>query len=1146
MVSYEAPQFGQGLLTYSLLLGMKGGSLHDKELVDVSTLFNFAADRVPELARRVGGVQRPVMASPRGGNSFYIGLLSEKHLAAIPLQAERPLFVRSSLLDQTEGADVLELGHHVDDALAEEAVRDRAAPLGFLPAGRMHGAFRISGMYTTQDGTTTVRFKLWRDKEAVTEGIEVVGTAAELPRAGGRGGDAKLDRARPLIGSSRKEGFRMRKLVLLALPIAVVAVVAGGLFVWRERKREAPPPPPEHVTVANDTFALLVGCTEYPALKEITDPEVYESVVKLLGPANDAALLHSVLGRYLGVPEGNMRLLAGWPDDPEARPTRANILGHLDRLAGQVTEGARVFFLFAGHGAQQPDLDAGDEADGQDEVLLPADAGVWDPEIEAVAGIITDDEIRERLLALRDAGATVLAVFDCCHSGTMMRGEGAEAAARTAAFGEVRLRSLPPSVLGIPVRPRRRSAADPVPAARPRGSSSSAAGVWMASAAIYAARSWEQAPEMVLPRRRLAADREHHGLCSFQIARALQHHGGSLTIAEILARVRAAYTALPWKDATPAVEGDQSLRVLPGEQHRGAALLLRREERRLILDAGSLRGLTVGSSPRGLPARRFRGPSGVAAVASSIAEVEPLCSSCGALPDGPGSRRHSGRSSRGGRRGCARRSPVAAGAGGRGGSLAPRRGREARLRAHRSRRRDSSVLPARRAASRRTGACRPYRVHRDGTSRFLVAPGRKGAGIEPLEVSADELGDVLERIRRAESLRGWAQSGPLSRLPKGLEVEARVRRFGAEAAEPLEPGADVVPGDQILLRLANGTGHDLQVVLENLDAAQFEHKVWPPNVASEPISRHQKAFTPLPPMTLTDEGFGRESLLLVIAVVQDGAPSLDMEMLSGRAPDVEADIARQHGERAVLDTLALGGAQARGGSEPAPASVAMAEISWRTTWGSLVLHPSRLEDATTLEPPLAHAIPGVEGTPPRGDGAALTWQQAVVVPARADCADVLLLAGADGEAPPGAFAVLVDEDGDARLHASDAAESARRAMAGELPLELMIVFRDGAAWAAYPRGPGDRALGRVCVRSEDAQHSDRASLRLDLEGGSGGLGRPAGRGSRRSSCRGSVRIGRCRASTIASPGRSGTSSRPRDRGDRPGGRGAVDSPTHAA
>ena len=76
-VSYEASQYGQGLLTYALLQGMRGAALPDSGAVDVARLFGYAADRVPELARHVGGIQTPLVASP-GGSSFPLGRLDSE------------------------------------------------------------------------------------------------------------------------------------------------------------------------------------------------------------------------------------------------------------------------------------------------------------------------------------------------------------------------------------------------------------------------------------------------------------------------------------------------------------------------------------------------------------------------------------------------------------------------------------------------------------------------------------------------------------------------------------------------------------------------------------------------------------------------------------------------------------------------------------------------------------------------------------------------------------------------------------------------------------------------------------------------------------------------------------------------------------
>src|SRR5262249_28396162 len=57
-VSYEASSYAQGLLTYSLLQGMRGAALREGEFVDVSKIFQHAADQVPLLAQNVGGIQK--------------------------------------------------------------------------------------------------------------------------------------------------------------------------------------------------------------------------------------------------------------------------------------------------------------------------------------------------------------------------------------------------------------------------------------------------------------------------------------------------------------------------------------------------------------------------------------------------------------------------------------------------------------------------------------------------------------------------------------------------------------------------------------------------------------------------------------------------------------------------------------------------------------------------------------------------------------------------------------------------------------------------------------------------------------------------------------------------------------------------------
>lgn len=51
-VAYESSSYGQGILTYSLLMGMRGAALKDGEYIDISRLFQYFADRVPEFSEK--------------------------------------------------------------------------------------------------------------------------------------------------------------------------------------------------------------------------------------------------------------------------------------------------------------------------------------------------------------------------------------------------------------------------------------------------------------------------------------------------------------------------------------------------------------------------------------------------------------------------------------------------------------------------------------------------------------------------------------------------------------------------------------------------------------------------------------------------------------------------------------------------------------------------------------------------------------------------------------------------------------------------------------------------------------------------------------------------------------------------------------
>jgi hypothetical protein len=180
--SYEASQFGQGLLTYSLLQGMRGAALRDNKFVDVSKLFEYAADEVPQLALNIGGLQRPLIATPEAGASFDIGELEGRDKEAIPLAFVKPIILRPVLINPDEGVDNLELMRLLRDRLRDTiyvgARSSGEAPAVFVDEEDFPGAIRPTGTYSVEAGQVKVRLVLTRNGKKVGES-QVTGSAQD-------------------------------------------------------------------------------------------------------------------------------------------------------------------------------------------------------------------------------------------------------------------------------------------------------------------------------------------------------------------------------------------------------------------------------------------------------------------------------------------------------------------------------------------------------------------------------------------------------------------------------------------------------------------------------------------------------------------------------------------------------------------------------------------------------------------------------------------------------------------------------------------------------------------------------------------------------------------------------------------------------
>ena len=170
-VSYEASRYGQGVLTYSLLEGMRGLALREDKFIDVNQLFQFAQERVPILASGIGGIQTPQVFSPNGSQSFDLGELTTDEKKQITLAKARPFFIRSTFIDEQKFRDVLGLGKKMDEMLNEVSVRGESSPLLFVDVSEYPDACQISGQYKQIEGKYSMKLNI------ICEGKESLHTA---------------------------------------------------------------------------------------------------------------------------------------------------------------------------------------------------------------------------------------------------------------------------------------------------------------------------------------------------------------------------------------------------------------------------------------------------------------------------------------------------------------------------------------------------------------------------------------------------------------------------------------------------------------------------------------------------------------------------------------------------------------------------------------------------------------------------------------------------------------------------------------------------------------------------------------------------------------------------------------------------------
>jgi hypothetical protein len=347
-------------------------------------------------------------------------------------------------------------------------------------------------------------------------------------------------------------------------------------------------------------LALLVGCTRYDHLPEKR---------QLNGPGNDVKLLARVLQEKLSFDPENIVTLT---EHSGRRPTRANILAELERLARIVRRGDRVVVLLAGHGSQQPDQEPFDEEDGLDQVFLPCDAASLGDGKTAIGNAIIDDELNAWSKRLADKGARLWLIADCCHSGTLLRGDEEMVAREVPAsefFSEAVLKKARDDARARQLVARKQELR------------------WVA---IYAAQKSEPTYETTGLN---GSKKEKHGLLTWTLCRILSQAQGPISYRELTQQIRASYLqsflegsrSLP----TPLVEGldwDEDIFGGIAPPARSRFTLKKNEaDDSWMITGGALHGVSAGDVLAVYPrtSKKIKGHVEVVKTTAFEAEVKP-------------------------------------------------------------------------------------------------------------------------------------------------------------------------------------------------------------------------------------------------------------------------------------------------------------------------------------------------------------------------------------------------------------------------------------------------------------------------------------------------------------------------------------------
>ena len=281
---------------------------------------------------------------------------------------------------------------------------------------------------------------------------------------------------------------------------------------------------------AAEKWAVLIGIGDY----------IRGTRMDLEGPPNDVQMMEELLLSKFGYEVDHIKKLVDW------EATKENIIRSMNWLQQRAKPEDTVLFYYSGHGSQVYDQN-GDEEDGKDEVLCPADISVYVPGNE-----ISDDKLAALLEQIEAADITV--IFDACHAGT---------GTRTMEFGEsvrdTEVRALQLEYPEPKDRERTRSLSDApadgmdmVPGGGSTAGTRAMAGRRRSFTMIASCAPHETSASTVFSE---GLTRFWSGILTYNLVNAFKRADGKTSYADLMASVLRDVKRIA-RDQTPQIEGD--------------------------------------------------------------------------------------------------------------------------------------------------------------------------------------------------------------------------------------------------------------------------------------------------------------------------------------------------------------------------------------------------------------------------------------------------------------------------------------------------------------------------------------------------------------------------------------------------------------